>query len=92
MPRGVYNKRTKHVNCVVCGKPAMVGATKKKAYRCLECGIAAMMSNAQQMREKSGPNYDKHLRGLAAYLYRSTWGAIPPLQEELESYASTDAD
>lgn len=52
---------TKQMPCSGCGKPQTVNAQVTSPPRCFECGLQAAIDAARQMREKSGPYYDRWL-------------------------------
>lgn len=77
----VYVKKPKYktVKCVSCDNTTTVGIKTKKQYRCIQCGIKAMIEHQRQMHEHSGPAYDKwraRMAGWAASQGTAT-GGIP---------------
>lgn len=57
--------KTKTMPCRVCGKPLTRGIRTRKEQRCLECGIQESIDAMIQMKQKSGPYYDKWLARVA---------------------------
>lgn len=61
--------------CFVCGKPIPEG--RQKPTCSLDCALTRIRESAEQLRNKSGPYYDKWLRNVrkaakrAAARYRS---------------------
>jgi len=56
--------RTKDMPCRKCGIAITVGANTRNQPRHLECGIREGIDAMMQMRQKSGPYYDKWLQGM----------------------------
>lgn len=65
---GAIQSRYKQMPCRHCGVMMTVGIQKRKAPAHLECSIEFSIENARQIREKSGPYYDRWLQGQRNYL------------------------
>ena len=62
--RSVATVRTKQMACEVCGNAVTVGSNKRKAPKCIECGVKVLADTARQMVSKSGPKYEKWLASM----------------------------
>lgn len=78
--RSVAVTRTKIVQCRVCGKDMKVGSNTRKAQRCLECGIAAALANAQSLHNKSGAGYERWRDAMSRFVKREGITSTPPSQ------------
>lgn len=63
MTKSTGKHATKQWPCRECGELVTVGIRTYKQPRCLDCGIKAMMANMTQLKQKSGPLYDRWLMG-----------------------------
>lgn len=62
------------VPCTGCGAGLEVGWKRKLPARCTDCSAEALATACRQIAEKSGPAFEKHLRGLLDYLARAYGG------------------
>lgn len=77
----VYIKKpkTKIIKCVSCDNTLEVGIKARKPWRCIHCGIKAMIDFQHQMHDHSGPLYEKWLVRMAewAVVQSRTSGGSP---------------
>jgi hypothetical protein len=67
----------KHMPCKHCGIMMEVGANRHKEPAHLECGIALAVEVSRQMREKSGPYYERWLNAMTQALDEAAGGGAP---------------
>lgn len=87
----VYVKKPKYktVKCVSCDNTASVGIKTRKPYRCFECGIEMAIAAQLQMRQKSGPIYDKWLARMIEWAAMQGTTTPPPSLENSPSRDDT---
>lgn len=60
--------RYKQMTCKHCGESMLVGVRTVKQPSHIECSVEYAIENARQIRLKSGPHYERWLKGQRAYL------------------------
>lgn len=77
--------KTKVIKCVSCSNTITVGIKTRKPWRCIQCGIKVMIENQTQMRNRSGPYYEKWRARMTEYLVALTGSTPPPAEENSPS-------
>ena len=71
--------------CAGCGQLVERNAPDGARVRCIHCAIGRSVENMTQLRNKSGPFYERWLQGIAAAITREQeWAAIAPQISDLD--------
>lgn len=69
--------------CAGCGRQVGRRASAEAKVRCIDCGIARSVENMQQLHRKSGPFYQRWIRGITAGVAREQ--ALAAIAAEVDS-------
>lgn len=80
MVRTIATTRIKEMECAGgCGRKLRVGSNTRNKPQCINCSLDHMRENQVQMHNRSGPYYDKWLKGMARFVERTKGGTTPSL-------------
>lgn len=74
----VAKVRFKEMPCAECGKPMRVGSNTRNLPQHLECGIKKAQVNMVQLKEHSGPYYERWRRGMQRFFSNEGGGGVAP--------------